>query len=99
MTPRRWNWRQWVAFAATVVVLLLVGYVGSYAVFYRRGVAEADAFGSPFFFYAPLADVVLQKPNDQQSWLGPFYSPVNYLHIDWFGGRSQCRGFTLCLSK
>ena len=95
MAIRRWNWGQWVAFAATVVVLLLVGYVGSYAYFYRRGVAEADAVGYLYFFYAPVADVDPQRPNDQQSWLGPLYSPVNHLHIDWFGGRSQCRGFTI----
>ena len=99
MGTRRWTWRQWVAFAATVVVLLLVGYVGSYAFFYRRGVVEADAVGSSYFFYAPVAEVFSQNPSHQQEWLGPLYKPVNHLHRSWFGGRAQCNGFTTCLSR
>ena len=95
MAVRRWNRGQWVAFAATVVVLLLVGYVGSYAFFYRRGVAEADAFGYSYFFYAPVAEAFSRNPSRQQAWLAEFYSPANQLHHLWFGGRAQCRGFTM----
>ena len=98
MAARRWTRRQWVAFAATVVVLLLVGYVGSYAYFYRRGVAEADAVGLPYFFYAPVAEVFSRNPSRQQEWLGPLYKPVNHLHRSWFGGRAQCSGFTMWLA-
>lgn len=95
MAIRRWNWGQWVAFAATVVVLLLVGYVGSYACFYRRGVAEADAFGYPYYMYAPAAEAFSRSPNRQQAWLSEFYKPANQIHHDWFGCRSQCYSFTL----
>jgi hypothetical protein len=80
---------------AAVVGLLVALYVGSYVALYRRGVAEADAYGYRYFFYVPFADVVSARSTTRQHrvllWL---YGPLNDLHHRWFGGRDACRSIT-----
>jgi hypothetical protein len=77
---------------AGVVGLLLALYIGSYAALYRRGVAEADAYGFPYFFYVPVADVAAARgTTSQHQLLGILYEPLNMAHCRWFGGRAACR--------
>ena len=87
-----WRWWRW----AVVVCLLAALYVGSYAALYRRGVAEADAYGYRYFFYVPFADIVAARGTTREHqallWL---YGPLNDLHHRRFGGRDACRSVTV----
>ena len=89
------TWRRRCYWTAAVVGLLVGLYVGSYAVLYRRGAAEADAHGYRYFFYVPFTDIVSSRGTTRQHrvllWL---YDPVNDLHHHWFGGRDACRSIT-----
>jgi hypothetical protein len=88
-TNRSW-WRRW----RQIVIGLLAlqaAYVGSYAALYHRGVSEADEFGSKYFFYVPVTDVVEARGVTRQHMLlMALYEPLNDLHGRWLGGRSPC---------
>jgi hypothetical protein len=87
-------WSRWCRWAA-VVGLLAVTYVGSYAALYRRGVAEADAYGYRYFFYVPFADIESARGTTRQhQMLLSLYGPLNDLHHRRFGGRDACRSIT-----
>ena len=95
----RTGWRR-LRWPAVVVGVLLTLYVGGYAALYRRGVAEADAFGSTYFFYDSFLDVLAARDSTRQHHvLLLLYGPLNALHHDWLGGRSACRCMMFGLSR
>jgi len=62
--------------------------------------AEAERFGSPYFFYCPLADVVPhQDLPSQHCWAVVVFDPLNQLDRKWFGGGTPCRGVTWGLRR
>ena len=98
VTGRPW-WRRWRRLAFAVLAVQFA-YVGSYAVFYSRGVSEADAVGFPYFFYVPVADVIEARGvTRRHEVLKTVYEPLNELHVRWFGGRSACGAITFGFSK
>ena len=96
---RKTPWRQ-CRWAAAVIATLFVSYLGTYAIFYRRGVAEAEQYGLDYFVYVPMADVIAAKAMTRpHELLGPIFDPVNHLHRQWFGGRAACRCIMFGLSR
>jgi len=95
---RTW-WRRWRR-RAIVLVALQAAYVGSYAGLYYRGVSEADAVGSKYFFYVPAEDVTEARGLTRRHYLlMALYEPLNELHREHLGGRSVCRDMLFGLSK
>ena len=91
----RSSWRRWrrLAFA---LVTVQAAYIGSYAAYYRRSVAEE----SRYIVYAPMADVIEARGLPRQHYvLAAVYAPINEVHVEWFGGRSACRCMMFGLSK
>ena len=81
-------WR-WLAAVGGIVVLL---YVGSYLYLSRRGMAEAERAGWPYFFYCPVADVVPYHDLPPQHCCAVMlFEPVNLLDRAWFRGGTPCR--------
>ena len=83
-----------------VLALVQFVYVGSYAVLYRRGVAEMNAVGLKGFCYVPIADVIeAQAMPIQHTILTMLYAPINELHARSFGGKSACLCIMFGLSR
>jgi len=97
-TDRAW-WQRWRR-RATALVVLQAAYVGSYAALYHRGVSEADAIGSSYFFYVPADDVIEARGLTRRHLLlMVLFDPLNELHCEYLGGRSACRCMLFGLSK
>lgn len=93
---RKRLWWRWLAAVAGFVVVL---YLCSYLHLSRRGMAEAERAGWPYFFYSPLADVVpYHDLPPQHCWAVTLFEPVNLLDRAWFSGGTPCRGVTWGLS-
>jgi len=89
----------WLGWALKRLALAaLLAYVASYAYLYQRGVAEADAVGSPYFFYVPVQRIADGDLTHHYQLLALF-EPINRPHRSWFGGREPCRGITFGLSR
>jgi hypothetical protein len=93
---RRRLWRVVAASAAWLLVL----YVGAYAYLSRRGMAEAAALGSPYFFYCPVSDIAPgeELPAQHRVCIAVF-DPINQLDRRWFGGGDPCRCVLWRLSR
>src|SRR5436309_2778661 len=79
----------------TVIGLFLVVYVGTYYRLSRRGMAEAEAAGMPYFFYCPLSDVSPYQNFPRQHRLSlVVFDPLNQLDRTYFGRGMPCRGIT-----
>ena len=75
-----------------LLAVTLLSYVGSYALLYQRGVAEVDALGGSedYFFYVPIRSINESHDLTLHLRRRTFYSPLNWLHCQWFHGRSAC---------
>jgi hypothetical protein len=90
---RRWRW------LAAVAGFVAVLYAGSYLYLSRRGMAEAEQFGAPFFFYVPMEEVGPVSPGLARHWrLRELYAPANHLDRALLGGGTPCGGITWGLS-
>lgn len=83
-----------------MAAVLAAGYVGSYAYLSRRGMAEARAVGSPYFFYVPMHQIGPASPGlDWHYRLVTFYDPLYQVDHTWLGTPSPVRGMTWGLSR
>ncbi|MBC7819322.1 MAG: hypothetical protein IAG10_20750 [Planctomycetaceae bacterium] len=74
-----------------LLAVILLSYVGSYAVLYQRGVAEVATYGpDAFFFYLPVRSVNESHDLTWHHRFLVFYNPLNWLHRQWFNGRTPC---------
>ncbi len=62
-----------------VVLLCLSYYVGSYYRLSRRGMAEADMYGSGGFLYVPWAEVMQTEDLSRHHTLRKIYAPLNWI--------------------
>ncbi len=84
---------------AIVSGLIVLSYVGSYAWFYQRGIAEADDTGLPdTFLFVPVESVIQSQDLNQHDRRRKFYEPLNWVHFHWFGGRPACQSILFDLS-
>jgi hypothetical protein len=97
---RKSRWLVRTAVALALGLSLLAVYSVSYYHLSRRGMAEARAVGSPFFFYVPMREIGPSSPGLSHHYrLREFYAPINRIDRAWFGGGTPCGGITWGLSR
>jgi hypothetical protein len=69
-----------------VVLGLLFAYVGTYYRLSRRGMHEAEEYGSDFFLYTPTDEVFATKDLTWHHRLAIFFGPANWVDQTVFGG-------------
>ena len=90
LLPRSW----WLPLGILLAVTLL-SYVGSYAMLYQRGVAEAD---TDTFLFVPVESALQSQDLTLHYRRRTFFEPLNWVHYQRLGGRPACLGILFDLS-
>ncbi|HEY1784706.1 MAG TPA: hypothetical protein VGG30_04125, partial [Pirellulales bacterium] len=97
---RRWIWpAPGTRLAMLTVLMLLAGYVGSYAWLSRRGALETRDSGIDGFLYVPTAEIMATQDLRKHHRLAVFYAPANAVDCALFGMCGPVRGIMFGLAE